>query len=163
MIYWNFFLDFGPLNLGQLYRFCAKLNYKLNEDQNLAHKNICFFTGTSENKRANAVFLICAYQVLYLNRKPVDALQLFRSEIKSLPPFHDASPGRCTYDLTVLDCMKALVKAKKYKFFDFNKFNIQEYEHFEQVEVSLLHFITLFLPFYTVTHTLSSCDIYLSL
>ena len=22
LIYWNFFLDFGPLNLAQLYRFC---------------------------------------------------------------------------------------------------------------------------------------------
>jgi hypothetical protein len=30
-VYWNFFLDFGPLNLGQLYRFCEKLN-RLLED-----------------------------------------------------------------------------------------------------------------------------------
>ena len=29
LVYWNFFLDFGPLNLGQLYRFCALLNQKL--------------------------------------------------------------------------------------------------------------------------------------
>ncbi|KAH8078809.1 protein tyrosine/serine/threonine phosphatase [Aureococcus anophagefferens] len=29
LVYWNFFLDFGPLNLGQLYRFCTMLNAKL--------------------------------------------------------------------------------------------------------------------------------------
>jgi len=26
LVYWNFFLDFGPLNLGQLYRFCMRFN-----------------------------------------------------------------------------------------------------------------------------------------
>ena len=29
LVYWNFFLDFGPLNLGQLYRFCTILKNKL--------------------------------------------------------------------------------------------------------------------------------------
>jgi hypothetical protein len=31
MIYWNFYLDFGPLNLGHVYRFCQLLNNKLSE------------------------------------------------------------------------------------------------------------------------------------
>jgi hypothetical protein len=29
--YWNFFLDFGPLNLGQLYRFCQIMSNKLRD------------------------------------------------------------------------------------------------------------------------------------
>ena len=29
LVYWNFFLDFGPLNLGQTYRFCQMLSRKL--------------------------------------------------------------------------------------------------------------------------------------
>jgi cell division cycle 14 len=33
LIYWNFFLDFGPLNLGQLYRFCQGLNAKLRDER----------------------------------------------------------------------------------------------------------------------------------
>ena len=136
-MYWNFFLDFGPLNLGQLYRFCMKLNYKLNSDKSLAHKHICFFSGTCENKRANAVFLIAAYQVLYLDRSPEEALRLLRLHTRTLPPFHDASPGRCTYALRVLDCIKGLVKARSFGFFDFSKFDVQEYEHFEQVEVRM--------------------------
>lgn len=31
--YWNFFLDWGPLSLGSLYRFCRKLNNKLRDDR----------------------------------------------------------------------------------------------------------------------------------
>lgn len=31
LVYWNFFLDFGPLNLGQTYRFCQILSHKLHD------------------------------------------------------------------------------------------------------------------------------------
>lgn len=31
--YWNFFLDWGPLSLGNLFRFCRTLNYKLKSDR----------------------------------------------------------------------------------------------------------------------------------
>ena len=53
-----------------------------------------------------------------------------------LPPFHDASPYRCAYELTLIDCLRALVKARQFNFFDWgDKFDVKEYEHFEQVEV----------------------------
>lgn len=38
--YWNFFLDFGPLNLGQLYRFCQLMSAKL-RDPRLAGECCC--------------------------------------------------------------------------------------------------------------------------
>ena len=82
------------------------------------------------------MYLICAYQVLYLNRSPEECVKLLRSQIESLPPFHDASPGICTYDLTVLDCLKGLVKARASNFFNFKTFDVGEYEHYEKVEVS---------------------------
>ncbi len=42
LVYWNFFLDFGPLNLGQTYRFCQQLNNKLN-DPALKGKTIYYY------------------------------------------------------------------------------------------------------------------------
>ena len=39
MIYWNFYLDFGPLNLGHVIRFCTLLNKKL-KDPKLKDKEI---------------------------------------------------------------------------------------------------------------------------
>lgn len=56
--------------------------------------------------------------------------------IAELPPFHDASPCQCTYELTVYDCLKGLQKARMHNFFDIETFDVEEYEYFEQVEVS---------------------------
>ena len=168
LVYWNFFLDFGPLNLGQLYRFCTKLNQKLTA---FPDHVICFYSSNAPAKRANAVCLICSWQVLYLNRSPEDAFNGFRlthptvctdeipkqktgaqnnngaskppptlrpnPTISPLPPFHDASPCVCSYNLSVLDCLRGLAKARRYNFFDFETFDVEEYEHFEQVEVSV--------------------------
>lgn len=161
LLYWNFFLDFGPLNLAQLYRFCKKLNKLIEEKPN---HTICYYSSADYAKRANATFLICAWQILFLDRTPEEALRGFRNtedgnnalssshssfrNASSAPlvsnslttcplkPFHDASPCACTYDLSVLDCLQGLVKARRYGFFNFGTFNVAEYEHFEQVEVS---------------------------
>jgi cell division cycle 14 len=53
LVYWNFFLDFGPLNLGHLFKFCAKLNGKLSDPQ-LKDKVIYFYSGTVRCTRGHA-------------------------------------------------------------------------------------------------------------
>jgi cell division cycle 14 len=173
LVYWNFFLDFGPLNLGQLYRFTVQLNGLLVEQsQNEKHHPaILFYSSTQPAKRTNAIYLICAWQVLEMKRSPEQAFSGFqyyldheedqdgglpptrrkscsmppptpltsigRATIAPLPPFHDASPVACTYDLTILHCLQGIVKAKQLRFFDWESFNLEEYEYFEQVEVRL--------------------------
>ncbi|KAI2507274.1 Dual specificity protein phosphatase [Fragilaria crotonensis] len=192
LIYWNFFLDFGPLNLGQLYRFSKKVNMLL--DQKKDH-TIVFYCSTDPKKRANAKYLISAWQMLYLDRTPEQALYGFvprddtfsssstsatiatpsrrptappspestwttipttsptllnsssapqsptAPTILSVPPFHDASPCACSFQLTVLDCLRGLAKARQCGFFDFTNFDVAEYEHFEQVENGDLNWI----------------------
>jgi len=169
LVYWNFFLDFGPLNLGQLFRFCQTLRRKL-DDPRFSNRVVCFYSDAGFEKRANAVFLICAWQVLYLKRTPEESCLPFMDVIVPnnnndeygaaeqrqvgggrhhhngggslggigqhgpIPAFHDASPTKCMYDLTILDCVRGLAKAMEYKFFSFDDFPITEYEHFEQVE-----------------------------
>jgi len=183
LVYWNFFSDFGPLNLGQLYRFCEKLNVSLGLGceysrsvrsllatvENNSHV-VCFYSGMRGERRANAIFLICAWQIIYLDRTPEEAFQPFRRhtlrsqentifvgkymdrngnvmtelQLEPIPPFHDASPGVCTYDLTVLDVLRGLAKARTYGFFqDFKRghFSVEEYEHFEMVENGDLNWI----------------------
>ena len=173
-MYWNFFLDFGPLNLGQLYRFCTKLNAKL---ETLSEQEvICFYSAPTQAQRANAIFLICAWQVLHGNRTPAQAFYGFslakdnhdddghdeedhhqekdgdhhqdssipphvpltsigKATLQPLLPFHDASPCACTYELNLMHCLEGLQKAKRFNFFNWETFNVDEYEHFEQVEV----------------------------
>ena len=132
-MYWNFFLDFGPLNLGQLYRFCALLNGKL-QNPSLKRKVIYYYSGTHAHRRCNAAFLVSAWSLLYLSRSADDAHKPFASVYPPFPPFHDASPCACTYNLTVIDCLKGIEKARMYGFFNFGTFDCDEYEYFEQVE-----------------------------
>ncbi|GKY96240.1 hypothetical protein MPSEU_000583800 [Mayamaea pseudoterrestris] len=61
--------------------------------------------------------------------------------LADLPPFHDASPCVCTYELTVLDCLKGMAKARLHGFYDHESFDVDEYEHFEQVENGDLNWI----------------------
>ena len=72
--------------------------------------------------------------MLYLNRNPDEAYRPFKSIHPPFPAWHDATPGVCSFNLTVLDTLRGLYKAKDSGFFDFTKFNIEEYEHYEQVE-----------------------------
>jgi cell division cycle 14 len=163
LIYWNFFLDFGPLNLGQLYRFSTKLNHKL---QSLRSHTIMFYSSTLPAKRANGVYLICAWQLLYMGRTPEESYRGFRRDLDrsvssnsskppkapsttvcALPPWHDASPCACPYELTIMDCLRGLSKARAHGFFDFEDFDVEEYEHFEQVEVRTMERGTVLLSY----------------
>lgn len=131
LMYWNFFLDFGPLNLGQLYRFCTVLNAKLT-DSRLKDKAIYYYSSNENGKKANAVYLISAWSMLCLNKTPDEAFRPFRSV--HLPPWHDATNTICTFNLTLLDTLRGLHKARECNFFNFEKFDINEYEYYEQVE-----------------------------
>lgn len=80
LVYEPFFADFGPLNLGQLFRFCAALNAKLKvhsecvvifsflQDHSNQRKRIYFYSSHDQHKRANAAFLIGAFAVIILKR-----------------------------------------------------------------------------------------------
>ena len=140
LVYWNFFLDFGPLNLGQLYRFCTMLNGKLQSPE-LRDKVIYYYSSSHPHARANAAFLMGAWQILYLGRSPEEAWKPLDDYGPDYPSFHDASPCACTYDVNVLHCLKGLHKARHFNFFNFDTFDLAEYEHFEAVENGDLNWI----------------------
>lgn len=133
--YWPFFLDFGPLSLGNLYRFSQLLNAKL-LDKSLASKRIYLYSGPQMNKRANAVYLLAAYTLLYHGRTPEEAWRPFAAISPPLAPWHDASPTVDTFHLSVLDVLRGINKARECRFFSFDRenFDVEEYEHYERVE-----------------------------
>jgi protein-tyrosine phosphatase len=47
----------------------------------------------------------------------------------------------CIFQLTILDTLRGLYRAREYGFFDFATFNVEEYEHFEQVENGDLNWV----------------------
>ncbi|XP_077882951.1 dual specificity protein phosphatase CDC14A isoform X2 [Ictidomys tridecemlineatus] len=134
LVYENFYADFGPLNLAMVYRYCCKLNKKL-KSYSLSRKKIVHYTCFDQRKRANAAFLIGAYAVIYLKKTPEEAYRaLLSGSNPPYLPFRDASFGNCTYNLTILDCLQGIRKGLQHGFFDFETFDVEEYEHYERVE-----------------------------
>jgi hypothetical protein len=91
--YWAFYLDFGPLNLGQLYRFCRLVNGKL-ADPALRAKKLFLFASPHSHKRANAAYLAAAYAMLYCGRTPEEAWRPFHVGSACAVPRRAPAPGR---------------------------------------------------------------------
>lgn len=130
LCYEAFYSDFGPLNLSCLYRFCQDLMSRLKEHEG---KAIVYYCGTKAQSRANSAAMIGAYQIIYMDKTPTEAYSCLR-RMEPFMPFRDASMGPCDYNLTVFHCLQAVYKAFKFKFFDFETFDPEEYEYFECVE-----------------------------
>merc|ERR1719319_1677753 len=137
MKYEPFFIDFGPLNLACLYKFCMLLNHKLKvvkKEEKLKKTIIYYFTAHDAQKIANASVLIGGYQVLYLNKTPKQAYDSISKIACKAAPFRDASMGVCSYKCTVEHCIRAIYRAWKDSFLNFDTFNVNEYEYYERVE-----------------------------
>lgn len=140
LVYQPFFKDFGPLNLGNTYRFVSELD-KLINNKDYAKSKIIHYTSLDVAKRANAAYLMGAYQVIILKRSALEAWAPFIDVEPPFKPFRDASYTNCSYQCTILDCLKGLEYAIKLGWFNFNSFNIKEYEYYEDVENGDLNWI----------------------
>jgi len=133
LIYEPFFADFGPLNLGHFVRFCAICDGKL-ADPAMSNKCIVFYASQDAHYRTNGAVLIGMYAVARLGMEPHQAYTPFESMHSLFVPFRDASMGPSCFDITVMDCLRATYKAIMLGWFDLCTFDLDEYEHYEQVE-----------------------------
>jgi cell division cycle 14 len=135
LLYHPFFLDFGPLSLGCLYRFCQAMENKLAKVAN-SDRRIVYYSSSQMNKRANAIYLLAAHSVLYLGKTPEQAMRPFAQIVPPVAPWHDASPSLDTFHLSTLDVLRGILKARACGFFSFESgaFDCDEYETYEKVE-----------------------------
>lgn len=138
--YYPFFKDFGPLNLGCMYRFVTELQ-KLLKAPKYADSQIIHHTSLDVGKRANAAFLMGAFQVVMLQKTALEAWAPFVDVDPPFRPFRDASYTNCSYNCTILHCLQGLEYAIKLGWFDVNNFDVDSYEHFERVEGGDLNWI----------------------
>ncbi|XP_043281080.1 dual specificity protein phosphatase CDC14B-like isoform X2 [Venturia canescens] len=142
LVFQNFYNDFGPLNLAMLYHYCHKLNKKLKAVSS-GRKQIVHYTTVDAKKRVNAAFLIASYSILYLKHSAEEAYQSLVNTPDS-PPFvlfRDASMGVSSHHISLQDCLAAIEKCHRLGFFNFDDFNVKEYEHYEKVENGDLNWI----------------------
>ena len=132
LVYQPFCSDFGPLNIGMIYKFCKELEKLVKNPAYSAYK-IFHYTSLNPQKRSNAAMLMGAFQIIVLRRSAVESFQVF-SSLPSFLEFRDAGYGACTYKCTILHCLKGLEKGIQLNWFNYEKFNVQEYEFYEKVE-----------------------------
>ncbi|KAF8072515.1 CDC14A [Scenedesmus sp. PABB004] len=152
LLYEPFYADFGPLNLGKTYRFCehtrallqARAPHAPHAEAERLGKRLYLCTGPAPQAWANAAVLVGAFEVLYLNRSPEEAYAPLACQAPYMP-FRDASCGVPTFNLQPIDCIRGLAKARDVGFIDASggswRFDLDEYEHYEQVENGDLNWI----------------------
>lgn len=92
------------------------------------------FCSQDPKKRANAAYLVGSFLTMIL-RKPAEiAHRPFANIRPPFLPYRDATCGICTYQCTVLDCLKGLEYAMRIRWFDPATFDVAAYEFYEKVE-----------------------------
>jgi len=133
LVYEPFYQDFGPLNLSCTYKY-SRLLKQLLDDPALKDKKIVHYCSQDAKKRPNAAYLIGAFQVMMLRRPAEVAYKPFNNIKPPFMPFRDATMSICTYQCTVLDCLKGLEYAMRIKWFDPATFDCNAYDYYERVE-----------------------------
>lgn len=139
LVYKGYASDFGPLDLGKIFRFCSELNSMMRNPK-LISSTIYHYTSLQPAKRANSALLIGAYQILMLNQTASDVIQKF-DKISGFIPFCDASQRTSSFELYLQDCLLALEKGVKLNWFSLHTFDLRSYETLAQLEHGGLNWI----------------------
>ncbi|XP_028032845.1 tyrosine-protein phosphatase CDC14-like [Bombyx mandarina] len=139
LVYENYYSDFGPLNLGCVYKYCKLLNEKLRLC--LKKKAVVHYTSAEPKKKTNSAFLIGCYGVLYFGFSPRDALKPLLTHGQTYRQFQDAAQFDSPYTISLMDCMQAIKKARDLGFFNFQDFDCGEYDRLNSIQGGDLNWI----------------------
>jgi cell division cycle 14 len=114
------------------HKFCVELD-KLMRNPAYEKYKIYHYASLAPAKRANAAYLMGAFQVIMLGRTAEEAWTPFTA-LPPFPAFRDASFGGCSYSCTILHCLGGLEFAIGLGWFSPQSFNVAEYEFYERVE-----------------------------
>lgn len=79
--------------------------------------------------------------IVILKKSAQEALSKIEPYSSHFRSYRDASKGECFYECTVQHCIEGLEFGVKSGWYDFDKFNVKEYEHYEKVENGDLNWI----------------------
>ncbi|KAL7747344.1 cell division control protein 14 [Sorochytrium milnesiophthora] len=141
LVYLPFFADFGPLNAAHVYRFIAMVRNKM-MDASLHKKKLVLYSSMDSGKRANAAYLMAAYNMIDRKKSPEEAYKPLIGANPPFTPYRDAGQGNATYFITIMDCLKGVRKAMDLNLFSFDSFDLNDYETHERVELGDFNWIT---------------------
>ena len=125
--YVPFALDFGPVNLGIVHRFCVAMNKRL---ERLKSSLIVYCFEPCSAHRANACFLLAAYMMLEQGWAAEKASAAFGCSKLPFPlkPFRDVTYMESDFGLTLEDCMAGLGRANELGWYRRQTFDLASYE-----------------------------------
>lgn len=115
------------------HKYCMEVDKILTNPDYSKHK-LYHYTSLDYKKRANAAYLLGAYLVICRKFNSKDAWKFLEDVQPPFVPFRDAINGECTYQCTILDCLRGVEYAIKLKWYDHATFNVKQYEEFERVD-----------------------------
>ena len=89
----------------------------------------------------NSAFLIAAFMIVCLGKTAAEAMEKLQPYAGFFRAYRDASKGECFYECTVQHCVEGLEFGVKQGWYNYNTFNVKEYEHYEKVENGDLNWI----------------------
>lgn len=125
--------DYGPLNLGLLYKYCKLLKEKIEDPAN-KDKNMYHATNGDEVTRTNAAVLVGAFMIMVMKNTAEETFAALSSLTKhTFAKFHDCWNSPNTPGISLLDCYRGIYRAISHGFFDYATFNVQEYDMRQEV------------------------------
>lgn len=132
--------DFGPLHIGNVYKFVVEVDRLLNSKTS-SSTALYHWTGAAPDKRSNSVLLMCAFQVLVLGKTAEEAFDKFKKIKLTLEDYCDASYRPHPYRCSILDCLRGLEYATALGWFNLKSFNLKEYTFYEDVDNGDLNWV----------------------
>ena len=140
--YFPFCDDFGPFNLGAIFRFLTIVRDKLDE---IPSKTLVLCCPNEKGAVTNHAFILGAYLILELG---YDAESQFMPLCNVHPSpfveFRDATFGPVSFGLHIRDAWRGLAKAASIGWFDIGNehaFDMEEYDHYDNPGNGDLHFV----------------------
>nr|CAI5849110.1 unnamed protein product [Callosobruchus analis] len=131
LVYDNYYADFGPLNISCLFKFCCRVRKLLRFSRGL--KSVVYYTCSQLERKTNAACLMGCFAIIYLGFHPTEIWKVLQ-ELAPYKPYIDASQVSCGFHLCILDVLQAVHKAVQFNFFNFDDFNISEYDLYDRLQ-----------------------------
>ena len=136
--YRSYCKDFGPTDLAGVVSFCQSIRTLL-QDPRLKGRSVVYYTEANSETLSNAAFLLGAYLVLVEGMSPEDAAAPF-SRIQPSPfrAFRDATHLESDFDLSILDCLRGLLRGARAGFFDLETFDDGQFTSDDALGLSVM-------------------------
>jgi hypothetical protein len=138
--YWPLCLDFGPVAISVVWRFCILIRKALDREEKTG-RPLVYCVENDGPSRANASFLLASFLMLDQKYSVDNAAAPFDGESAPfpLPAFRDATYTNQDFFLTLRDCLNGLATAVHHSWFDMTTFQLRQYEWLEAPDNGDIH------------------------